>query len=518
MMRLVSRRLTKIINIPNVKDHGATGATGCLKNIAYGSFSNVARTHMKGKSHTFSFVGQLAAVEPLRSRTVLQIMDGLRGVWHGGPFARTKRYVFYPKRIFFGTDPVAIDRLLLDIIDEKRKAEGALSIWDRSPCLAQRRRPRAGSRPERQHPHSRAGARGVRRVARARRRDLAKIRVHDHPGMTALLWLVLLPCLYWTAGPESAPTLKAAGIDRVCVPAQEVERWQGVGVTVTPLTAERARRAADAADAGHRAARGRSPRRRARHGCSTTAGGSAARPGPRTSTRPRKAAESSRSRRRRCTGSTPWSTLAPADLAPGRVRCSAFLSQVPVLDLPDIADFGVVDDGTPVTGEVLNLLVRRNLLFSVVSRRDRRYPMTVRLGTKEYPREKAADPSRFALAVRRQLTDERRSLRVYGSEVVVARLTGDAGRRRLHLLNYGGRAIDGLRIRVRGQWRTGEGTCPAPARRRSPSTSCSTMRRSSHCPRCGTTRSSICGDREMGSEEWGGRSGTVFSSATHCRN
>jgi hypothetical protein len=133
MMRLVSQRLTKIINIPNVKDHGATGATGCLKNIAYGSFSNVARTHNRGKSHTLSFVGTLASVEPLRSRTVLQIMDGLRGVWHAGPFARTRRYVFYPKKIFFGTDPVAIDRLLLDIIDDKRKAEGAISIYERSP-------------------------------------------------------------------------------------------------------------------------------------------------------------------------------------------------------------------------------------------------------------------------------------------------------------------------------------------------------------------------------------------------
>ena len=133
LMRLVSRRLTKIVNIPNMKDHGATGATGCLKNIAYGSFSNVARTHYQGRSHTFSFVGTLAAVEPLRSRTVLQIMDGLRGVWHGGPFARTPRYVFYPKRILFGTDPVAIDRLLLDVIDDKRKAEGAISIWERSP-------------------------------------------------------------------------------------------------------------------------------------------------------------------------------------------------------------------------------------------------------------------------------------------------------------------------------------------------------------------------------------------------
>jgi hypothetical protein len=133
MMRLVSQRLTKIINVPNMKDHGATGATGCLKNVAYGSFSNVARTHYRGKSHTYSFVGTLASVEPLRSRTVLQIMDGLRGVWHGGPFARTRRYLFYPKQILFGTDPVAIDRLLLDIIDEKRKAEGAISIHDRSP-------------------------------------------------------------------------------------------------------------------------------------------------------------------------------------------------------------------------------------------------------------------------------------------------------------------------------------------------------------------------------------------------
>ena len=133
MMRLVSKRVTKIINIPNMKDHGATGVTGCLKNIAYGSFSNVARTHQRGKSHTYSVVGTLASIEPLRSRTVLQIMDGLRGVWHGGPFARTTKYVFYPRQIMFGTDPVAIDHLLLDIIENKRREQGVLSIWDRSP-------------------------------------------------------------------------------------------------------------------------------------------------------------------------------------------------------------------------------------------------------------------------------------------------------------------------------------------------------------------------------------------------
>ncbi len=131
LMKLVSQTLTKIINIPNVKDHGAVGATGCLKNIAYGSFSNVARTHQNGVTHTYSFVGTLAAVEPVKSKTVLQILDGLRGVWHGGPFASTKKFVFYPRQMMFGTDPVAIDRLLLDLVDTERKARGAISIWNR---------------------------------------------------------------------------------------------------------------------------------------------------------------------------------------------------------------------------------------------------------------------------------------------------------------------------------------------------------------------------------------------------
>jgi Domain of unknown function (DUF362) len=131
LIRLISQTLTKIINIPNIKDHGATGVTGCLKNIAYGGFSNVARTHFKGVTHTRTFVGTLASVEPLRSRTVLQIMDGLRGVWHAGPFAPTLKYVFFPRQIWFGTDPVAMDRLLIDVVEEERKRRGAISIWNR---------------------------------------------------------------------------------------------------------------------------------------------------------------------------------------------------------------------------------------------------------------------------------------------------------------------------------------------------------------------------------------------------
>jgi uncharacterized protein (DUF362 family) len=132
LVALVSERFTKIINVPNMKDHGAAGVTGCLKNIAYGDFSNVARSHRNHKTNTLTFIGTLADVEPLRSRTVLQIMDGLKGVWHGGPFSPSRRFRFYPKQIMFGTDPVAMDRILLDIIDNKRKSEGAISVWNRS--------------------------------------------------------------------------------------------------------------------------------------------------------------------------------------------------------------------------------------------------------------------------------------------------------------------------------------------------------------------------------------------------
>jgi uncharacterized protein (DUF362 family) len=131
LLRMVTEQFTKIINVPNMKDHGASGVTGCLKNIAYGEFNNVARSHYRAVTETLSFIGTLATVEPLRSRTVLNIMDGLRGVWHAGPFSRDRKYRFYPKQLKFGTDPVAIDRFLIDIIDDKRKQEGAISVWDR---------------------------------------------------------------------------------------------------------------------------------------------------------------------------------------------------------------------------------------------------------------------------------------------------------------------------------------------------------------------------------------------------
>jgi hypothetical protein len=147
--------------------------------------------------------------------------------------------------------------------------------------------------------------------------------------------------------------------------------------------------------------------------------------------------------------------IAPGDL-PAVCRLFAFVKDLPAATLPDVADIGVVDDGSAVAGEVMNLMVRRNLLFKPLSAPESRFAVNVVLGTPGFPVAEAADPSTFAIKIRRQLTDERRSLRIFGSEVVIGRLTADAGRVRLYLLNYGNREIAGLRIRVRGTYRAGD--------------------------------------------------------------
>ena len=240
LMRLVSQRLTKIINIPNMKDHGATGVTGCLKNIAYGSFSNVARTHQRGKSHTYSFVGTLAAVEPLRSRTVLQIMDGLRGVWHGGPFARTTRYVFYPRQILFGTDPVAIDRLLLDIIEKKRRgARRDLDLGSLAGVAEDGRRAGARCGSQRQHHHPRARARRVRRDARPRRLRSREDQGAGRHGMTPLAAALLVVRCRASTGrraSRAAPRSRPPRIKRLCVAPEQADAWRAAGFAVSPIT------------------------------------------------------------------------------------------------------------------------------------------------------------------------------------------------------------------------------------------------------------------------------------------
>lgn len=134
LARVVSTELTKIVNIPTMKDHSAAGVTGCLKNLGYGSFNNVARSHQAPITFTNPLIGVMCSVEPLRSKSVLHIMDGMRQVWHGGPLTQLQQFIAQPGILLLGTDPVAIDTIELAEITKKRELEGALSLWDRNPA------------------------------------------------------------------------------------------------------------------------------------------------------------------------------------------------------------------------------------------------------------------------------------------------------------------------------------------------------------------------------------------------
>jgi uncharacterized protein (DUF362 family) len=133
MASIVSSGLSKIINVPMMKDHSAAGVTGCLKNLGYGTFNNVDRSHRRPFSFTDPLIGIMCSVEPLRSKAVLHIMDGTRMVWHGGPLTQNRKFIFPAGLIMMGTDPVAMDTIELEKIEAKRSKEGAPSVWSRDP-------------------------------------------------------------------------------------------------------------------------------------------------------------------------------------------------------------------------------------------------------------------------------------------------------------------------------------------------------------------------------------------------
>lgn len=137
----------------------------------------------------------------------------------------------------------------------------------------------------------------------------------------------------------------------------------------------------------------------------------------------------------------------------------AFLKSVDEPGLAGRANFAVVDNGSNEAGEVMNLLARRNLQFQPVKRRQAGYDLTIELGKAPFTSE---DPYEVAGLARSKLGDARRLVRLYGSETTLVRLTGDAKHTRVHLLHYGGEKVEGIRVRVQGQF--SRGVLAAPGR------------------------------------------------------
>ena len=115
--KLLTKKLTKIINVPVFKNTGS-GISMATKNIGYGAVCNTNRLH---KPLFFDVCTEIHAFPVIRDKLVLNINDGLRGQYDGGPGPAAK-FCYPYNRLFFATDPFALDMVCHNLIVEKRKS------------------------------------------------------------------------------------------------------------------------------------------------------------------------------------------------------------------------------------------------------------------------------------------------------------------------------------------------------------------------------------------------------------
>ena len=265
-----------------------------------------------------------------------------------------------------------------------------------------------------------------------------------------LLALAVLPGLLWDQPPDTAPSLRDAGVTSIEVPADRVKAWQDA--VQFPV------HAADLRNSVKLAAP--SVQYRANIASATTSPWLVCN-GWRFLRNPQgRFLYEAQGSRAALAAAEAFSFGAVALVHPDRdglkplAEMLEFLKGLPEFGGSAVADFGFIDDGSATAGEVMNLMVRDNLLFKQLVKPDPRLKLTVKLGSKDFPLEDAKNPGVMAHEIRAKLTDEKRSIRIYGSAVVVARLDASASGLRVHLLNYAGaeRKVDGIRVRVPGKY------------------------------------------------------------------
>ena len=117
--KLVTRELTKIVNIPVFKNTGQ-GVSMATKNLGYGAICNTGRLHAP---LFFDVCTEVLAAPAIRDKLVLNVTDGLRGQYDGGPMMN-EAFVYDHHTLYVATDPFALDRICHDRLVAKRRAMG----------------------------------------------------------------------------------------------------------------------------------------------------------------------------------------------------------------------------------------------------------------------------------------------------------------------------------------------------------------------------------------------------------
>lgn len=129
LSRILSERITALVNAPILKDHSIAGITNACKNH-YGSFDNPGAHH---GNNCDPYLADLNALPVIRQKTRLIVCDAIRPIADGGPGLRGDAAWDY-NAILVATDPIAIDTVGWQIIEARRKEVGL-------PPLAQVGRP-----------------------------------------------------------------------------------------------------------------------------------------------------------------------------------------------------------------------------------------------------------------------------------------------------------------------------------------------------------------------------------------
>ncbi|HUJ11037.1 MAG TPA: DUF362 domain-containing protein [Verrucomicrobiae bacterium] len=117
--KLVTQTITKLINVPVLQDHDVCGLSGCLYSLSLGMVDNMRRFEMPGQ-HGDPMIADICAMQPIRSKLVLNVMDGLIAGYAGGPGFKPQ-YSWNYGALYFGSDPVAIDSLCVQELDVRRR-------------------------------------------------------------------------------------------------------------------------------------------------------------------------------------------------------------------------------------------------------------------------------------------------------------------------------------------------------------------------------------------------------------
>lgn len=121
--RILTQEIDGLINLGVMKDHDLAGVSIGLKNL-YGLIHNPNKYHDNNCS---PYVAHVAAAPPVRNKLRLTICDGLTAQYMGGP-AFNPSYTWKAGILLASRDPVALDAVGADIIEEKRRIEGKPSL------------------------------------------------------------------------------------------------------------------------------------------------------------------------------------------------------------------------------------------------------------------------------------------------------------------------------------------------------------------------------------------------------